>query len=276
MRLDLDGAGKGVVVAHREMGVLPDGTFAIEDYFEIAGTCSRTFATCRTWLLELVELHGGDMAFERGDETIRPEGGRFGLFYPPFSILSIHTTNVRCRWKGLAASDPLPKEFLSAPILFETACVDAPRSVGDVREILASSRRRQSIERNPAPSLLSIRAKRIVDENYAMVPAISRIAARLGVSHPHLTRQFKRDFGLSPNAYCQQLRIVESKFLLARGDEIVDVAEGVGFNDLSRFYKQFGKATTKTPGYCQAPKTRGDPSRPERSKNAKTRVGERA
>jgi AraC-like DNA-binding protein len=133
----------------------------------------------------------------------------------------------------------------------------SPQSVAEVKEILDSSYNRQSIERNPKPSLLSIKAKRLIDENYLIRPSIARIASRLGVTHAHLSRQFKSDFGLSPSAYCHQVCIADATFRLARGEEIVNVSQDVGYNDLSRFYKQFSKVRTKTPGYCQAPKKRG-------------------
>jgi AraC-like DNA-binding protein len=38
---------------------------------------------------------------------------------------------------------------------------------------------------------------------------------------------------------------------LARGEEIISVSQEVGYNDLSRFYKQFRKTTKTSPGACQ-------------------------
>jgi len=109
----------------------------------------------------------------------------------------------------------------------------------------------QSIEFNSRPSLLSIRAKRIIDENYRIYPSIARIAKRLGVSHEHTTRGFKRDYGMSPSAYLHQLRVAEATHKLTLGEEIVDISMDVGYNDLSRFYKQFRKATKTSPGDCR-------------------------
>jgi AraC-like DNA-binding protein len=122
--------------------------------------------------------------------------------------------------------------------------------------MLNASYNRQSIEISPAPSLLSLKAKRLIDENYLIQPSIARVAARLGVTHEHLTRQFKRDFSMTPSAYLHNMRISEATFRLSKGEEIIAVSQDVGYNDLSRFYKQFRKATTKTPGYCQIPKKR--------------------
>ncbi|MBD0325394.1 MAG: helix-turn-helix transcriptional regulator [Pyrinomonadaceae bacterium] len=192
----------------------------------------------------------------RGTECVRPQTKRFGTFYPPFSIMRIYFEDVRGSWKGVAATASLPAKLSAVPVMFETDFTETPRSVEQVSEILGSSYNRQPIEINPKPSLLSIRAKKLIDENYLHHPSIAKLAARLHVTHAHLTRQFKRDFGLTPSAYCNQLRIAAATFRLARGEEIISISQDVGYNDLSRFYKQFRKNTTKTPGYCQAPKER--------------------
>ena len=107
--------------------------------------------------------------------------------------------------------------------------------------MVRDSTNRQSIDSCPSASLLSVKAKRLIDENYLAYPSIARIAERLGVSHAHLSRQFKRDFGMSPSEYLRRLRVADAPLRLARGEEIINVSLEVGYNDLSRFYKQFRK-----------------------------------
>ncbi len=238
------------------MEVAPDGSFLIEDRLEIEGSGAMTYVMCDHWLVEIVELEAGEYGFIRGDEQVRPRGKCFGIFHPPFAIVRTTFDDVRGRWSGMASTAPLPEEFMAGAMIFETALPDPPRTVEEVTEVLASSHDRQSIEFNPSPSLLSINAKRLIDVHYAIHPSIARIASRLGVSHEHLARQFKRDFGLSPSGYLAQVRIADAMFRLARGEEIIDVSHDVGYNDLSRFYKQFNKATARTPRDCQAPRKR--------------------
>jgi AraC-like DNA-binding protein len=91
----------------------------------------------------------------------------------------------------------------------------------------------------------------LIDENYLAYPSMARIAKRLGVTHEHLSRQFKRDFTMSPSAYFRQLRVADVPLRLARGEEIIQVSQEVGYNDLSRFYKQFRKTTNTSPGACK-------------------------
>jgi YesN/AraC family two-component response regulator len=37
-----------------------------------------------------------------------------------------------------------------------------------------------------------------------------------------------------------------------RGEAIIEVSGDVGYNDLSRFYKQFRKSTAASPGFCRS------------------------
>jgi AraC-like DNA-binding protein len=253
-KLDLQLKRGADVQSRRRMEWSESGAFQIEDVLDIKGAGAMTFVMCDRWLFELFELEAGEYYFMRGTECVHPQTRRFGTFYPPFSILRVCFRDVRGRWTGMASSARLPERFMAAPTLFETASTEAPQSIEQVEEILDASYNRRSIDLNPKPSLLSLKAKRLLDENYLIHPSIARIAARLKVTHAHLTRQFKRDFGLSPSAYCHQVRIAEAMFRLAKGEEIIDISQDVGYNDLSRFYKQFRKAKTQTPGYCQARK----------------------
>ena len=61
----------------------------------------------------------------------------------------------------------------------------------------------------------------------------------------------KRDFEMSPSTYLHQLRLADAPLKLAKGEEIINVSQDIGYNDLSRFYKQFRKTTKTSPGVCQ-------------------------
>ena len=127
-----------------------------------------------------------------------------------------------------------------------------PASAAQAIEIMRAGRNRQTIEARPSASLLSVKAKRLIDENYLIFPSIARVAARLGVTHEHLTRQFKRDYGLTPSEYLRQIRIADAPLRLAKGEQIINVSYESGYNDLSRFYKQFRQTNETSPGACQA------------------------
>ena len=135
--------------------------------------------------------------------------------------------------------------------MFETEFDAAITSTADAVKILNAARDKRFIELNSRPSLLSIKTKRMIDENYHVYPSIARVAARLNVSHEHLSRQFKRDYEMSPSSYLHRLRMAEATYKLMKGEEIIEVSADVGYNDLSRFYKQFRKSTKTSPGHCR-------------------------
>lgn len=233
---------------------LPGGLYYFEDNLEIKGFLAADVITCAGWLLELLNLSAGEISFFSGEEEIRPHFSRVGIFYPPFTITRPCFRSVKASLKGIAGTAALPAEFTGKPFVFETDFAKPPESVGEVVEILNSSRNVQFVESNPKASLLSLKAKRLIDENYRIFPSIARIAARLGVSHAHLTRQFKRDFCITPSVYLHQIRIADATFRLVQGARVIEVSGDVGYNDLSRFYKQFRKSTRQSPGFCRASK----------------------
>lgn len=242
----------GKIKSRRKMIPLADGSYALEDELEIKGEGASPLVLGAGWLLELLELQSGEFYFFRGEEKIQPQNRRFAILYPPFSIVRLYIKNPKACWNGLAgATETFPNNLTTVPIIFESSFNKTPNGIEQLKEMLDKSFNRQSIEINPNPSLLSIKAKKLIDENYLIYPSIARIAARLNVSHEHLTRQFKRDFQLSPNAYLHQVRVADATFRLSKGEEIIEVSQDVGYNDLSRFYKQFRKNTQFSPGSCR-------------------------
>jgi AraC-like DNA-binding protein len=233
-------------------GLLPDGAYWFEDRLELTGTLAPPIVTCTAWLLELYSLDEGEIAFHSGEASLRPDAAEFGVFYPPFAMARPELREPKGRMVGMAATAAVPADLPSSPVLFETTFSGRPGSAGEAFDIVRQGRRCQGIDAYPAAAALSRAAKKLIDENYQVSPGIGRVAARLGVAHAHLTRQFKRDFGLSPSSYLHQLRMADAPLRLARGEPIIDVSEAVGYNDLSRFYKQFNKRALTTPGNCQS------------------------
>jgi AraC-like DNA-binding protein len=232
------------------MKVLGDGGYAIRDEMKIDGEGVSVFVFGRGWLLEVVDLTHGDYCFYSDGEKVRPMGRRFGVFYPTFSMVRAHVRDVTGSVTGVGAVRMLDK-LPDRPVMFETDFRGEFSDVAQALAVLAEARNIRSIEINTRPSLISIKCKKLIDENYQVEPSIARIAARLEISHEHMTRQFKRDFGMSPSEYLHHVRVADATFRLQLGDEIIDVSGEVGYNDLSRFYKQFRKKTATSPGECR-------------------------
>lgn len=247
-------ANKTDLPERRKTENLPDGLYYFEDELEIEDVLKANVITSAGWLLELLKLNAGEVSFFSDDEEFRPHFKQLAIFYPPFTITRPCFKRVQARLKGIAGTSGLPAEFLQRPFVFEADFSKTPKTVREVVEVLNSRRNPRFVDANPKASLLSLKAKKLIDENYRIFPSIARIAARLQVSHEHLTRQFKKDFRLSPSAYLHQIRIADATFRLSQGEAIIEVSGDVGYNDLSRFYKQFRKSTRRSPGFCQASK----------------------
>ncbi len=233
------------------MKVLGDGGYAISDRIEIDGEGASVFVFGRGWLLEVIELESGEYFFYSDGKKVRPARDRFGVFYPSFSLVRPFLRKVRGTVAGVGDIRPLDG-LPDHPVLFETRFEGEFTSPGQAAEVLKLASDRRSIEINTRPSVLSVRCKKLIDENYLGEPGIARIAERLKVSHEHMTRTFKRDYGMSPSGYLHHLRVAEATFRLQLGHQIIDISGEVGYNDLSRFYKQFRKKTATSPGECRS------------------------
>lgn len=236
------------IIARRETSFLPDGTYLFRDELKIKGVVTTALVMCKGWLLEMFRLKAGELYFVSGKEEIRPNGNRFGVFYPPYTLVRPRLVNAKGNLLGLAGTASLPAGTGTVPFIFETS---GPFEVLSVTEILAAGRDRQFIDANPRASALSIKARKLIVEGYASDPSIGRIAARLGVSNEHLSRQFRRDYGMSPREYLHELRLADAPLELARGEAITDISQESGYGELSRFYKQFRKTTGTSPGLCR-------------------------
>jgi AraC-like DNA-binding protein len=232
------------------MQILSDGSYAIEDVVAIEGTGDSSMVFGRGWLLELLEIESGEFYFYRDSKPVRPHGPFFGIFYPPFSFVRSHVNDLKGKVRGVghtAFLDGLPAQ----PVMFETSFKGRFTSAADAIGIIAQGKNSQPIEPNSTPSLISIRAKRSIDHAYLSDVSIADVARQLNVSHAHLSRQFRRDFQMTPSEYLHQLRVAEATFRLSIGEPIIDISQDVGYNDLSRFYKQFRKNTRTSPGVCR-------------------------
>lgn len=232
------------------MKVLADGSYVIDGPIEIPGEGAQDFIFARGWLLEIVELYSGEYYFLSDGREVKPSSGRFGVFYPAFTFVRAFARDMRGHNFGIGTETALPGLPLN-PFIFETERTAKFTSAEEALDVIRSCRGNQPIAVNTAPSLVSLNTKRLIDENYLVYPSIARIAERLGVSHEHLSRQFKKDFGLSPSGYLHRLRVAEATFRLSLGEDIIEISQDVGYNDLSRFYKQFRKTTRTSPAVCR-------------------------
>lgn len=77
---------------------------------------------------------------------------------------------------------------------------------------------------------------------------LEMIARNSGLSKFHFVREFKRNVGVSPIRYLNQLKIDAAKqMLISTKATMIDVAMEMGYSDLSTFNKSFKKISNITP-----------------------------
>ena len=194
---------------------------------------------------------GGDWLVE----MLRNESRRstIGFYWAPFAIVH-EIPNVHYMWNsqfvGFSASGTPPANWLNVSMTFELGDVPLARSPQEFAALLKKPLPFIPLE-GSSVAILSRNAKSLIASSYRADVAIAEIADKLGVSHAHLTRQFKRDYGITPIDYRHRLRVSDAMGRLSRGAEILDVGYDVGFNDTKRFYEDFRKVTGTSPGKCR-------------------------
>jgi methylphosphotriester-DNA--protein-cysteine methyltransferase len=105
-----------------------------------------------------------------------------------------------------------------------------------------------------APMLeLARQTKELIDGYYSQRKRLAEKMKELNVSANHVASIFKRQYGMPPLQYLNQIRAEHAKkMLLETAMPIIDVAGETGFDSLSAFYGFFKKQTGITPKECRA------------------------
>lgn len=189
------------------------------------------------WMLEML----------RCDDTSRT----LGLFLAAYGIVQLRHLNVKNgEFIGFSTLGDPPATWLNRSMVFEMGTMPLPDEPEQLLELVKEPWPHIPVEIGLQASDLSKRAKMRIASTYQARMPISKIARELGVSHAHLTRQFRRDFEFTPLEYRHRLQVNEAVQRLRHGDKILDAAYNAGFNDASRFYEDFRKVTATSPGKC--------------------------
>lgn len=94
----------------------------------------------------------------------------------------------------------------------------------------------------------ALRAKSYIDSHYGEDINLDDLAKKVNLSKFHLSREFKKETGLSPMAYLAQIRIKEAKALLSDTDySVLSVSISSGFSSPSYFSQSFRHLTGMSP-----------------------------
>ena len=92
------------------------------------------------------------------------------------------------------------------------------------------------------------KVKAKIDHAFAEQEKFNRELAEIGLSPRRVVEVFKAEYGVTPKAYSDSLRLKEAQRLLLDTDtKVIDIAYQIGFGSLTAFYSFFKKETGKTP-----------------------------
>ncbi len=87
-----------------------------------------------------------------------------------------------------------------------------------------------------------------LQSQYVRNICLDELAALVNLKPLRLLRSFRKQIGLPPHAYLNQVRIGKAKSLLVAGWSITDTALETGFTDQSHLHRHFKKTVGVTPG----------------------------
>jgi AraC-like DNA-binding protein len=111
----------------------------------------------------------------------------------------------------------------------------------------------RGIRAHPPVSPLAARARRTIEQQGYGLMSLAAIARQLGCTPEHLSRVFRRSYGMTPSRFAMWRRVEQAKRRLLGGSRSVgDIAVDLGFRDTSHFARHFRSWTGVSPGAFRA------------------------
>jgi AraC-like DNA-binding protein len=176
------------------------------------------------------------------------DDGLMAIFLPPFSIVEWEYTPGSLRFESVMSTVPLPPHLPVEPVAFKPDTEDFPTQAGEIFALISRAFSFTSIGKEERVSPLARRVKKEIDSRWGEDVGIAAIASALKVPHPEMTKSFRDCYGCTPIVYRNRIRVMASLWgILTTKNAVASTAFDVGFNDLSRFNKQFRSHINGTP-----------------------------
>lgn len=220
---------------------------------KLGGHAVATDVTSYEWLFIQIDLQDGMAQLKLEDASLLVESGAYGLFVPPFSIYQSQFDAFRAEMRAYFSLLPIPRALPNSPVFFRW---QSPPFEGYFAEMIAALNAADDFlyarmdEPNEDHNDLARQIKISIDRTFEQDCLLTRLANELRITPAYLSRVFKKRYGLTAVDYRSKLRSVWAVQQLIRSERrnICDVAFDVGYNDLSRFNKQFRRHVRMAPG----------------------------
>ena len=187
-----------------------------------------------------------------GNQYRFDSGNVYCICLPPFSILKGSVKGsfeafILIEKEEKQSAIPIPEVYrLSAD---HKKTIKAPRIaykfLNEFDRNLIIKQRPISI--NKKPHILAKKIKKEIDLSYDENTKLSGFAKKLRTNEAQLSRAFKEAFDMTPLKYRNLIRVTTASFEILNGKPVLEACYNSGFQDVSRFYKQFKALTTITP-----------------------------
>ena len=208
---DCDGiynvAGSSHQVPRGSVSIIPSGeTHGCGDPTDRAGAM--------TWRVVTIE----DQMFTRAADAAPDHATAIGVFVDTDFVNEIERLH-RSVWRG-----GCPLEVMG-----QLECVGAMLAT-----LLTGA---AVVERHTPRKALDHVRQQLEDSPHA--PTLAELSDTAGLSRFHMLRCFREEYGMTPHRYYRHRRAERAKWMLGRGDDLIDVALSCGFADQSHMTREF-------------------------------------
>ncbi len=206
----------------------------------------------------LARVRTGTTSFYRGD-SFHDTPAEYALFAPAYSVIEWCFEDVHLEIEAIMTMYSGFDCSFGAIMIPRLNLQRLPRTLEEMQSLakyICNSHDAIPLERCIKPTSLSRKVKKAVDQTFAEEIKISQIARKLATAPSVVSRQFSRDYGLSPAEYRKRVRIIAASFMLVNGEEIIHASDRAGYPDLSGFYKHFREIATVPPAHFSSRKSK--------------------
>lgn len=246
-------SGSRTLAMRRRLVSAGRGRLGIAQDFAASGRHEAVLATAHYFFASVVTVQAGTLEFCDGRGRRPMAAKRFLLYLPAGALVRMPLERAQVTTLGITArSVPpgWPEQALAIPCELTEQEALSEKALSAVFAAVPWEPHRIDADCGLPANLRALRRRLYA---YARGPApVGRAALELGMAPAVLSRSFSAAFGLSPRQYCQRVRVHAAAVALLGGLSIVQVGLFSGWQDLSRFYRQFRHATGETPGRYRA------------------------
>lgn len=171
------------------------------------------------------------------------------IYIPPHSIMKWSNSAGSLEWHAILSTSPA-NLIHKNPV--QLNCSDlSPKKLllnSDIDAWLTKAQVLRIVGQNECSNSIAEKVKKWIDETFQEDHLISDFANKMSVSNAYLTKEFKKSFGISPIEYRNKKRVFKAmQVMMTTNARASSVAHSVGFNDYSRFTKNFHHFLNATP-----------------------------